>query len=103
MDGGTVMFKFLVKWIFMDKRARDAAKKMRDVRPTPPVKEKPEKPANEEPTAAGAAKGDDERAALIEQTMALYRQRHEEYEQLDEGVREKMMKLASDKLSDKDS
>lgn len=85
----------------MDKRARDAAKKIRDVRPAP-KKAKPVKSAEAEKGAPVAAQ-DDDRAALIEQTMALYRQRHEEYEQLDEDVRERLMKLAGDKLSDKDS
>lgn len=84
----------------MDKRARDAAKKMRDVRPAP-KKAAPVKSAEVEKDTPVVAQ-DDDRAALIEQTMALYRKRHEEYEQLDEGVREKLTKLASDKLSDKD-
>ena len=86
----------------MDKRARSAATKMRDVRPVP-EKVSPPKPAEQEAETPVAPGGDDDRAALIAQTMALYRQRHEEYEQLDEDVREKLMKLASDKLSDKDS
>lgn len=95
------MIKFLMKWVFLDKRARDAAKKMRNVRPAS-KKTKPAKAAEVEKGTPVAAQ-DDDRAALIEQTMALYRQRHEEYEQLDEDVREKLTKLASDKMSDKDS
>ena len=96
------MFKFFMKCIFMDKRARSAAKKIRDVRSVPKKASRP-KPADKKTGAPAATKPDDDRAALIEQTMALYRQRHEEYEQLDEGVREKLTKLASDKMSDKDS
>ncbi len=98
------MFKFLMKWIFMDKRARDAAKEMRDTKPIKAKKPVPDAtPAEAPPEATGPAEGaagsgDDERAKL----MNLYRQRRQEYEQLDDDVQEKLAKPADDALSGKD-
>lgn len=102
------MIEWLMKWIFMDKRARDAAAKMRAVQPQdPPEETKKSKvePASEAATPDVAEPDQiqegDEKAALIQETMALYRKRREEYEQLDEGLRNKLTKLASDALNDK--
>ncbi len=102
------MIKWLMRLVFMDKRARDAAAKMRAAQPEGPPEETKEdadeqvseeaSPAQTEPVEI---EDGDDKAALIRQTMALYRQRREEYEQLDEGLRNKLTKLASDALSDK--
>ncbi len=111
--------------IFMDRKGRAAARQLRDSNkrialaealveseaseesePTevPDASEEPEtaesQDAAEVPETVEEAPASD-RDILMEQTMALYRQRRAEYEKLDEGVRTKMTKLATDQFGDK--
>lgn len=104
------MFAKLLQWVFMDKRGRDAARKLR--RPTggetglpePAAKQPvpPETPPVAPEDAEAESPAPSEREQLIAQTMALYREKHKEYEQLDENVRERLSKIASGKLDEKD-
>ena len=100
------MFKKIMQLIFMDRSGRKAAKKLRDRQKRMEELENPD--ANEESEvfqeefeAHGEPPSD--RDILIGQTMALYRQRRAEYEKLDEDVRAKLTKLASEKLGVKES
>ncbi len=83
----------IFKWVFMDKDARKAAGKI-DATRAKPNRKSPRK-------AAAGKENDGERDALIKETMALYRQKKVEYDQLDEGMRDKIAKLAEDALSGK--
>jgi hypothetical protein len=99
------MIKWLTRLIFMDKRAREAAAKIHEAQPRLPPEDTVDVAVASEPDDEVSVQGEkdgtadpEDRAALIQQTMALYRQRRGEYEQLDEGVRNKLTKLASDAL-----
>ena len=110
------MIKKIMQLIFMDKKGRAAAKSLRDCRDLAVEAESADEPVAEEPAAAervaeepaetDAAPADtppSDRDILLEQAMDLYRKRRAEYEQLDEGVRAKLDKLASDQLGQKES
>ena len=104
------MFAKLVQWVFMDKHGRAAARKLRQSgarktatqRPSGKKSAAPKAPPAPAETPDAEASPPSEREKLIAQTMALYRERREEYEQLDESVREKLSKIAGDKLGEKD-
>ena len=87
-----MIFGSVLKWIFLDKNARKAAKKITATRAAS---------ARESSPGAGTeTETGDDRDKLIKETMALYRQKRVEYQQLDEGVRDRLAKLADDALRD---
>lgn len=101
----------------MDRKGRAAAKQLRDsndrIAQAEPLEEpgetdEPEMVESLEAAEGGAEKQEtagetpvSDRDILMEKTMVLYRQRRAEYEKLDEGVRTKMTKLATDQFGDK--
>lgn len=98
----------IMKLIFMDRKGRAAAEKLREGRESAASQEpeaetqesaatEDEPPVEEEPPVA-----DEDREILLAQAMALYRKRRAEYEQLDESVQAKLAKLAGDHLGTKD-
>jgi hypothetical protein len=115
------MIRKIMRLIFMDRSGRAAAEQLRDSNERIAQAEALEEPeVTDEPETVdlpneaddqdevevqeivGEAPASD-REVLMEQTMALYRKRRAEYEKLDEGVREKLTKLATEHLGDKKS
>lgn len=98
------MIKKIMQLIFMDKSGRAAAKRLRKSHAQIAAAEalSAESEAAEEAEAPDGAPASD-RDILLGQAMDLYRQRRAEYEQLDEGVRAKLSKLADDKMGNKES
>ena len=97
------MIKKLMQLIFMDKKGRAAAQKLRESQAQIARAEAAAVPDEAEAGESEPAVPASDREILLEQTMDLYRQRRAEYEQLDEGVRAKLTKLADDNLGKKDS
>jgi len=89
-----MIFGSIFKWIFMDKNAREAAKKIDAATAKTPRK------SLRKPDAKNEDGG--ERDALLKETMALYRQKKVEYDKLDEGTRDKIAKLAEEALGGKE-
>lgn len=97
------MLKAVAQWIFMDKRGRAAAKKLRESqKKTASPKKKASGAPADSAVKSPPAEASGEREALLKETMALYRQRREEYEQLDEDTRERLVKLAAGKRPEED-
>ena len=88
-----MMFGWLLKRIFVDRRARAQMDKSRKKVGTAAVKSKPDKSAKVEDA--------DERQKLIEETMAVYREKRAEYEKLDSNLRDKIDKAASEAFGGK--
>lgn len=97
------MIKKLMQLIFMDKSGRAAAKKLRESQAQIAKAEATAAADDQEDETASSEKSASDREILLEQAMDLYRKRRAEYEQLDEGFRAKMAKLADDQFKKKDS
>lgn len=114
------MIKKFMQLIFMDRKGRAAARQLRDSNERIAQAEALEEPkATDEPETLESSEAEildgaenpepaeeapaSDRDILMEQTMALYRKRRAEYEKLDEGVRAKLTKLATEHLGEKKS
>ena len=86
-------FDWLVKRIFIDKRARDRIKSSRKTNRKAAATPEPEKDA--------AAEDREARKKLIRETMALYREKRVEYEKLDGELRSKIDKAAREAFGGK--
>ena len=92
------MLGWLMERLFVDKRGRESRKKMK--RLTEKAAPAPAGTGTPGPEAAPAEKT--EREQLIDDAMAIFRQRRTEYEKLDGAVRERIDKAASEAFGDKD-
>jgi len=88
-----MMFGWLMKRIFVDRRARERMDASRKT--AAKVAGKPE------PENVAVAENEDEREKLIRETMALYREKRVEYEALDDDLRDKIDKAAREAFGEK--
>ena len=89
-----MMFGWLMKRIFVDKRARERMNESRKAVKKGAVEPVAVKEMSEEQNGAARKK-------LIQETMALYREKRVEYEKLDKGLRDKIDKAAREAFGGK--
>ena len=100
------MIGWLLERIFMDKKGRESREKARRLKESPAgkraakkISEKGDGDRSEDGTASVA---DPEREELINEAMTIFRKRRAEYDKLDESVRDRINKAASEAFGDKD-
>jgi len=111
-----MMFGWLLKRLFMDKNARAATDRARRLRAAQQESDSlededvddkiddasPDDASADTGSQTDAAEGGSEREKLIRETMALYRQKRAEYENLDDSVRDRIEAAARDALGRRD-
>jgi hypothetical protein len=96
------MIGWLLERIFMDKKGRESRKKARRLKESPAGR-LAAKQASEEDDETGTEAGvDPEREKLLSEAMTIFRQRRAEYDKLDDAVRDRIDKAASEAFGDKD-
>jgi hypothetical protein len=94
------MFGWLMERLFLDKKGRESRKKLKQLEKVSVPRAKAAEPSVPKMEEAPAEKT--ERDQIIDDAMAIFRQRRAEYEKLDGAVRDRIDKAASEAFGGKD-